>query len=1168
MRVFSNGSRIFVSTVESVCADFLAKMENAYADIVLPPQSNRLLLVAGPFDSSYNLYKDMKKKNERLYDGNVFLAAGEALGKAVIETTIGLTNIGKKGASHVIGKALEGISKTPITMIAKEKPPDQIKFFEQPSKLQPIRYGDVIYITPVTSDSEQRTDSFLLNGILTTESILLRRSYVADVKKDWEIENPWLSLYRIQYVSCSKKSYETESRDSEIKIVQQGESFVLQQLYTDMYLCSLDDEFADLEKDCLKLSVATNENPSCHFVMKPKYITRSNGAIYYEDQVIISNLKSSSELHLGASNSCYGCVGLETLGNTKHTEVNLFSSVGTRRSMEKGTTTWRVHLYGEMLDNPHEIKVGDFVRIHHMNLDGYLWGSMNKTIIDRPFFNSRKVHYVDRLSHVNQSQARPLDDNEFGANQTTQGNLVVNKPPQFILNDPMGAVTIKTLFRIEQISVLSGGVVLWSGDTQEESHFYRLRHVATGCYLAVLKVGYGSEAYVTKLTKPSKWMHLSKKAILKYMYGTLFQLHPTSDMSLKKSVNWKNSMMKIVHLPIPPPDEKFFEQVVSTQSIAAGHVLVQVNDRCVPFSARSHMNLVTSLPVVLTAGNLRPRAKKTPYPSISITREGSHPIKPSDSPINFSSKLTQPHKAEVKFMTSEKENDTIGLEQPNFLDTAAALASVAIRQYFDRFEDAWYLHMTAKHGTGGKAFPEDSLREVSGILKGNIEFLRVEGPKKYHKDRYATSNGPGGPPSGPPDVSESSDPNDVSGSGEKKNFLDSVKSVRTDVVSGLRETRIRNQFFNYSSRLLDRVFWLLRLPTVLGSSWQTEIANNPELQIVFELINTSLIYATNGHAVAQDYVARSSFFGWRALDPMNFRMTSTDILLDERVREFNITSGIPAPALGATPGTINPKDRRVGYLIELNYQLSSNPYAAKILKVTLTENRELLLELVCDHFIHDCITIIRRYGPSKHVLEILANICSGGGTPLMITQEIVLNTLYSSSDEKEYLENRLALTIESIYFYDMDTISTSAATCMTTGAPTITPLSPLFVTWHGSKNYLLGDNLGSELFFDIETLQLPFIEAAVTCDLKRYFQRIDLEKTHLKWVNLVDIAWYIDPENCCNFWIGNPKSQWEDKKAVILSNPQLVENVERLKQISLHCYGVFDVASKLCSGRR
>lgn len=1102
-------------------------MENVYADIVSPPQSNRLLMVAGPFDQSYKLYKEhhiCKKNNERLHDGNnVFYAAGEALGKAVLETTIGLTNIGKKGASHVIGKALEGITKTSMTSGTDSKFfYDQRKFSEQSSRLQPIRYGDVIYVTPVISESEQRTDSFLLNGILTTESIVLQRSYVAAVKRDWEMENPWLSLYRIQYVSCSKKSYETESRDSVIKIVQQGESFVLQQLYTGMYLCSMEDEIADLEKDCLKLSVSVQENPFCHFVMKPKYITRSNGAIYYEDQVIISNSKTSFDLHLGASDSCYGCAGLETLGNTKHTEVNLFASTGSRRSMEKGTTIWRIHLYGEMLDNPHEINVGDFVRIHHMNLDGYLWGSMNKAIIDRPFFNSRKSHFADHVTSRSQFQ----EENDFlNANNNTQGNLVANKPPQFILNDPMAAVTVKTLFRIEQISVLSGGKVLWSGESQEESHFYRLRHVPTGCYLIVLKVGYGSDAYVTKLTKPSKWKHFSKKTILKYMYGTLFQFHPTSDMSSTQTINWKDSMMKIVHLPIPPPDEKYFDQVVSTQSIAAGHVLVQVNDRCVPFSARSHINLVTSLPVVLTAGNQRPRAKKTPYPSISMTRERSEHTKTSDSPINLSSKPTIPHKAEVKFMTSEKENDTIGLEQPKFLDTLAALASVTIHQYFDRFEDAWYLHMTTKNGAGGKTFPVDSLRELTGCLRGTISFLRVENQEKYKKESTQSTD-------------------DDLNSNDKKNFLDSVTSFHDDFITGLREIRFRNQFFNYSSRLLDRIFWLLRLPMILGSSWQTEMTINVELQSIFEMINSCLIYATSGHAIVQDYVARSSYFGWRALDPTRFRMTSTSILLDE-----------------GTP--VSPKN--MGYLIELNHQLATNPYAAKILKVTLTENRDLLLELVCDHFIHDCISIIRRYGPSKHVLEILANICLGGGTPLMITQEIVLNTLYSSSNEKEYLENRLALTIESIYFYEMESVK-QTTNCNTNNMTV--PLSPLFVTWHGSKNYILGNNLGSELFFDIETLQLPFVEAIAPHDLKRYFQRIDFEKTHLKWVNLVDIAWYIDPEHCCNFWIGDPKSQWEEKKSLILANPQMIENIERLKQISLHCYGIFDVASKLCSGRR
>jgi hypothetical protein len=1181
-------------------------MAEQFCDISSAPGSNRLLMVAGPLGQTYQIYKEQKKSEQQeaiggggiLSDGNVFLAAGGALGKAVIETTIGLTNIGKKNASQVFGRALEGLSRTSLPGSSQERVSSiDNEHSTQHAKLRPIRYGDVVYITPVTSDTEQRSDTFLLNGLLTTESVFIHRSYVAEVTKDWEIQTPWLSLYRIQNISSSRgtssSSSSTHTTDEstsaqEIQIVQQGESFLLQQLYSDMFLCStIDDQIADVEKDCLKLSVVIAEDPSCHFTMRPKYITRSNGAIYYEDQVTIINLKTMFELHLGGEKSCYGCADLETLGNVKHIEVNLYPPVATlvggaisystsgtiKKKAIRGTSTWRLHLYSgdgssvvspspsESSSSSNEIQVGDFVRIHHLNHDAYLWSSMNKKIINRPYFNLRKRHFLDRLSQNgspllgqdNEQEKDPLLTNK------SQG-LIFNKPPQFILNDPMASTTVKTIFRIEKLSVLNGGKVYWSNrdssdgtsnhSHSDESHFYRLRHVTSGCYLTVLKVGYGADAYVTKLSKPSQWGHLSKKSILKYLYGTLFQFHPTSDLatlSSKQVISWKDSMMKIVHIPITPPDEKFFDFIVSAQNFSSSQILIQVNDRCIPFSTRHHMSLITSLPVVLTAGNMRPRAKKT-YPSISTSQPQSLRKKPTAS-LNSFAQMNLPHKAEVKFIISEKENDTIGLEQPSRLDRIAAIASVSSHQYFNRFEDAWYLHLTSKHG--GKPFPTDSLFEISAALRMNIAFLRVEDRKKFHvveNNNFENDNEGAAPVPG----------NGWRNSGnEKKTFLDSVTTAQSDTANGLLEMRMRNQFFNYTLRLLDRVYWLLRLPTVLGTSWLTEIASHPELQPIYEMLNTSATYAAVGHPIVQDYIARSSYSDWRASEPANIRLNSTEISL----QSGNVTTiGVTAEAGGEKTRQNDSKDSgppQIGFLVELNQQLGSNPYAANILKVTLTENRELLLELVCDHFIHDCITIIRRYGPSKHVLEILANICCGAGTPLMMTQEIVLNTLYSSSEVKAYLENRLALTIESIYYHDMENADLSTP-----------PLSPLFVTWHGSKNYLLGDNLGSELFFDIESLQLPFVEANIPTDLERYFQRIDLEKKSLKWVNLVDLAWYIDPEHCCQFWVGDPRSQWEEKKAMMLKDPQLMDNAEYLKQIALHCYGVFDVASKLCSGRR
>jgi hypothetical protein len=149
--------------------------------------------------------------------------------------------------------------------------------------------------------------------------------------------------------------------------------------------------------------------------------------------------------------------------------------------------------------------------------------------------------------------------------------------------------------------------------------------------------------------------------------------------------------------------------------------------------------------------------------------------------------------------------------------------------------------------------------------------------------------------------------------------------------------------------------------------------------------------------------------------------------------------------------------------------------------------------------------------------------------------------------------------VETLYWHDMDKTQTGDHV----------PLSPIFVSWNGSEGYVLGDNQGSELFFDPDTLKLPRI---ITCepqgDLKAYYRKIGFNSSVVKWVNLVELAWYIDPANCCLFWQGDPKVQWQRFKAEMRSDPAELERASHLQMISLHCLGVYDVVANLCSQRR
>ena len=150
---------------------------------------------------------------------------------------------------------------------------------------------------------------------------------------------------------------------------------------------------------------------------------------------------------------------------------------------------------------------------------------------------------------------------------------------------------------------------------------------------------------------------------------------------------------------------------------------------------------------------------------------------------------------------------------------------------------------------------------------------------------------------------------------------------------------------------------LLRIPTNYGVSWE-EVATNFEMRKTFQLIHVAITAIAGKNPVLQDYIARTSYHGWRATSSATNPRDSMQSV---------------APASVET---------RIGYLEEVIAQLGKNPFAVCILKSAFLCNRVLLDLLLNSYCVLHIVKLLKQRGPSMPLLELLASSVSSRWTSL------------------------------------------------------------------------------------------------------------------------------------------------------------------------------------------
>ena len=365
------------------------------------------------------------------------------------------------------------------------------------------------------------------------------------------------------------------------------------------------------------------------------------------------------------------------------------------------------------------IRVGACVRLSNQCVNGYLWGSCDNAVFETNIL--RRDQEMQRLQQHNAGAGAGASlasgGDTLGGNVDTAGSngsngsgsgsgssdrlplpaFFFNKPPEFCLNDPVAALSPKSIFVIERASCLLGGEVRWDG-------YYRLRHLVSNCYLSVKQSSSQNfELYLSSLVKPA--MHpsqISYEAKLQYVSSSLFQFDSmVHEEAMGTTMTWKNSTIRLLHR---------FMKIPSSSEVACRLQLKQL------LQGSSSMEFHATPPVALILGVQRPRTMKycTPVmgaPAAALPRQKLH--------------RTVMHKVSLMFSKQCNESDIYDVRRIS--GQASLLQNIhqmkLIHLALDNLEAALCMFISGS-GASRASLSDDTCREALAALSSILDFVR------------------------------------------------------------------------------------------------------------------------------------------------------------------------------------------------------------------------------------------------------------------------------------------------------------------------------------------------------------------------------------------------------------------------------------------------------------
>ncbi|ETW10336.1 hypothetical protein, variant 1 [Aphanomyces invadans] len=316
--------------------------------------------------------------------------------------------------------------------------------------------------------------------------------------------------------------------DEDGQVVLYGQTIQLQHVQSGKFLTSRVKTLADVDKTCMKLTLQAEGSTKCWFTFLPRYKTRSVGSsVEFNDAVCLSRAKYTKHfLHLSQRSF--------PRDELMRKEINMNA---------KETIVKVIKYAAAMADAGRSLHAGKFYRIFHLEGQGYITMSANPHAATKPPY------------------LRPI-----------RPSTTFNAPDNF---------TLKSLFVLEKANPLEGGCVTDWDDR------YRLRHLATGRYLALGPQYTPGDASQVALTSATSDQATGDRACFRLTPSSTGAMTNAAQLACRIESRHDDGVVYRLHNPSKPKPAKSSHTAHLLTSLILTATTQQLDQDCFRFVAVS-----------------------------------------------------------------------------------------------------------------------------------------------------------------------------------------------------------------------------------------------------------------------------------------------------------------------------------------------------------------------------------------------------------------------------------------------------------------------------------------------------------------------------------------------------------------------------------------------------
>ena len=366
------------------------------------------------------------------------------------------------------------------------------------------------------------------------------------------------------------------------KAVAYGEAIQLFHIQTQSYL-TVARESAEMQKDCLKLSIDKQGSKYSHFSLLPYFNYQKDGdLIKLTDKIRLWNRKSQQFIHLsyyrfGGSLSDsqiqqtstigrydssikdvnYSQIAMEAVKNNNNSKKYSYDN---RREVNMSASSafsrWHIRIFSSWTTVSEEknLKAGDIIRIYHKELNGFLssnektgrcklYKRMEKPINDESVsepLSSEKSFKSFALDGASSKSMTSIGNQLSKASESSAGDILISNTYEDL--------PCQTLWEIEMVDTTKGGELKWNS-------LYRLRNVSTGYYLVTKPASDEDDLKEKEIEENENLVvnHSSEYRLKTESSSTSGSSQPSMELLIEDtSAREKPSL----HIPTPTPQKK------------------------------------------------------------------------------------------------------------------------------------------------------------------------------------------------------------------------------------------------------------------------------------------------------------------------------------------------------------------------------------------------------------------------------------------------------------------------------------------------------------------------------------------------------------------------------------------------------------------------------------